>query len=456
MILILGAGLAGIATSHHIGHDSCLVVEKTHRPLGHVASETVDGFTWDQGPHVSFTKHEYVRELFADGVDGAFEEYEVKVGNHYRGHWIDHPAQTALHQVPEPLRSECLRSFLESRPAAGQEPSAPADYAAWLQASLGPVFARHFPAVYTRKYWTVAAAELSTDWVGGRVLKPDPQDVIDGSRGPLARTMHYISKVRYPSRGGYQAFAAKMARGCRIRHGAEVVHVDLTQRQVHLASGERIGFTHLVNTLPLPVFLHACAGLPAEVRDAADALSCSQLMLVNAALPHATRRPEHWLYVYDDDMLSTRINFTERLSPHNAPPGWSGVQTEVYFSRHRPLDMGADALARRVLDELVAMGIADAGAKAHVHTRFAPWANVIFHHATAPALETIWRWLERQGLERSADDTHPLTDWSRAGTAPAEGRLFMAGRFGQWKYFWSDDCVLRGRQLGHALRGPGG
>ncbi len=97
-------------------------------------------------------------------------------------------------------------------------------------------------------------------------------------------------------------------------------------------------------------------------------------------------------------------------------------------------------------------GHSQRGAKARVHTRFARWANAIFHRAPAPALETIWRWLERKGLERSANDTHPLTDWLRAGNAPAEGRLFMAGSFGQWKYFWPDGCVRCGRQLGLALR----
>jgi len=25
------------------------------------------------------------------------------------------------------------------------------------------------------------------------------------------------------------------------------------------------------------------------------------------------------------------------------------------------------------------------------------------------------------------------------------GQLILAGRFAQWKYYWSDDCVLRGK-----------
>jgi len=28
------------------------------------------------------------------------------------------------------------------------------------------------------------------------------------------------------------------------------------------------------------------------------------------------------------------------------------------------------------------------------------------------------------------------------------GDIVLVGRFGQWKYFWSDDCVFRGKQIG--------
>jgi hypothetical protein len=67
---------------------------------------------------------------------------------------------------------------------------------------------------------------------------------------------------------------------------------------------------------------------------------------------------------------------------------------------------------------------------------------------TAPTLEIIWRWLETHGLQRESDDLHPLTDWN--GDLPifdSNASLFMAGRFGQWKYYWPDDCVLRGKRI---------
>lgn len=456
MIVILGAGLAGLSASYHLGHDRCLMLERNTHAFGHIRSEQRDGFTWDQGPHVSFTKHNYVRQLFESNVDGVFEDIEVQVGNYFHGHWIAHPAQTSLYQVPEPIRTECVESFLMTR-SESPDAAAVRNYQQWLESAFGPVFANTFPKVYTNKYWTCSPTDLTTDWIGDRVLFPDIEDVKRGANGPLDRSMHYISRVRYPSHGGYQAFAKKLFTGARIQYGAEVIAIDLDARVVHLSNGQHKAYDHLINTLPLPLFINACRNVPERVTKAARTLSCSQLLLVNIAAPHETQRPEHWIYVYDHEKLSTRINFTEKLSPGNAPEGWTGIQVEVYFSRHRPLSATPEVIAERVETELIEMGLLapsrfKLGQTSHRHFSYSPWANVIFAHETGPALDVIWSWLETHGLQREADDIHPLTNWDvlpspRKRQAP----LFMAGRFGQWKYFWTDDCVLRGKRIAEIL-----
>lgn len=453
MIVVLGAGLAGLSASYHLGHDRCLVLERNAYAFGHIRSERRDGFIWDQGPHVSFTKQNYVRQLFEENVEGKFEDIEVQVGNYFHGHWITHPAQTSLYQVPEPIRTDCVESFLKSR-SESPDVTAVKNYQQWLELAFGPVFANIFPKAYTNKYWTCSPADLTTDWIGDRVLFPKIEDVKRGAEGSLDQSMHYITRVRYPSHGGYQSFAQKLGAGAAIQYGAEVITIDLGARVVYLSNGQHYSYAQLINTLPLPVFINACRNVPALVVEASRQLSCSQLLLVNIAAPHEAQRPEHWIYVYDSDKLSTRINFTEKLSPNNAPEGWTGIQVEVYFSRHRPLPATPEVVAERVEKELIEMGLLvpsrfKPGQTSHRHFSYSPWANVIFDHGTTPALDTIWSWLATQGLQRETDDTHPLTDWDTLSTDLREAAtLFMAGRFGQWKYFWSDDCVMRGRHLG--------
>jgi protoporphyrinogen oxidase len=449
MNLILGAGLAGISASYHIGHHKCLVLEKNPYCYGHIHSQIRDGFTWDEGPHVSFTKHDYVRDLFAKSVNEKFEEYPVRVVNYFQGQWIDHPAQSNLYQLADPLRTKCLDSFLASRATAGTAPCT--NYQAWLEQAFGTVFANTFPAAYTRKYWTVEPAMLTTDWVGERIFLPKVEDVVVGAKKPLERQTHYITHVRYPTSGGFESFARSMASGMQVRCNAEVKQIDLLNKRVRLADNTTIEYSRLINTMPLPDFVMRCIGTPSNVLEAAKALSCTRLLIVNVTAPHPTQIDGNWFYIYDEDKYSTRINCTERLSPNNAPEGHTGIQVEVYSSKYKSLCVSPEDIARSVINELCEMGflrpelLPNGMNDIKFFTHEVPWANVIFDHERRSALETIWQWLEEFGLKREKGDLDPTTDWDTA--ARTSGQIVMAGRFAQWKYFWTDDCVLRGRQM---------
>ncbi len=105
-VTILGAGMAGLGAAHRcreLGIES-VVYEKRHRPGGHTRSfADPSGFIFDDGPHISFTKNERIQKLFAEAVAGKYEVLQASVNNHWRGHWIKHPAQCNLHGLPAEL-----------------------------------------------------------------------------------------------------------------------------------------------------------------------------------------------------------------------------------------------------------------------------------------------------------------------------------------------------------------
>ena len=446
MILILGAGLAGLSASYHLGHERCVILEKNTHPFGHIHSREWDGFTWDEGPHVSFTGNPYVRELFSRSVRGEYDEYPVRTACYFHGHWIDHPAQSNLYQVPEPLRSECLKDFLATRGnITGKEN--PANYAEWLSLAFGATFARTFPEAYTAKYWTVPAKELTTDWIGSRVFYPQVTDVLAGAKGPLPEQTHYIKKVRYPRRGGYQSFARLLAEGANIQYASSCEEIDLVRKSVRTSEGHTWSYTRLINTIPLPEFVKRCRQATPKVIEATAALHCSSLLLVNVTAEHPSGIDGNWFYVYDDALLSTRIHLVERLAPSAAPTGRTGVQVEVYAGPERPFPAAAEAVSQQVLSELETMGFIESSKDTHVVAWPVPWANPIFDTDRRSALNEILQWLESYGLRREEDDLSPITNWDINSPAMGDAAVILAGRFAQWKYFWTDDCVLRGRQI---------
>lgn len=417
-ISILGAGISGLSTSFHAGHDRCLIYEAKPQYGGHIFSFVREGFTWDDGPHVLFTDNEYVKQLFADGVDGDYEEKAPEVINYYQGHWIDHPAQSNLYQIPEPLRTQCLESFLEAR---SQELTPPATYEEWLNQAFGKVFARTFPAAYTRKYWATDPANLGIDWIGERIYYPSVDDVKEGYKGPLGKSTYWVKRFRYPSRGGFLSFLRKIAAGARIEYGKNLSHIHFGKRRMQFADGSGAEYQTLVSTLPLPVLIRCSEDAPDTVRDAAEQLKTTRFWLFDITARHPSMLKHQWAYVYDENKVTTRISITENFSPHNSPPGCTGMSIEVCGSDYMELPSDKDALAQKVKDELVAMSLLESiDAVTSTHIRYVPYGQVIYDHDRKGALQIVNAFLDSAGVVR-------------------------VGRYAEWKYAMTHDCVLKAK-----------
>jgi hypothetical protein len=100
----------------------------------------------------------------------------------------------------------------------------------------------------------------------------------------------------------------------------------------------------------------------------------------------------------------------------------------------------------QILDQAKDIPISQALTGLRYHTKYCKYANVICDHSRKEALDCIFTGLEPFGLSRADADLHPYTDWTKANQ-PNNGDLMLAGRFGQWKYYWTDDCVLRGKAI---------
>jgi protoporphyrinogen oxidase len=426
-IAILGAGLAGLSTSYHLDHVGAVIFEATDHYGGHVHSETREGFTWDDGPHISITMNEYVRDLFSESVDGEYEQLRIRAVNYFRGQWIDHPAQTCLYQVPEPLRTRCLESFLET---ARQEHEPPKNYEQWLYQAMGPVFADTFPAAYTRKYWTMEARDLDIDWIGQRVLRPKVEDVVAGSKGPLPPEMYYVDarSPRYPSKGGFHSYCHKLADGADIRYGMRVEQVDLGKRLLRFTDGSEVSYERLVSTLPLPFLIDRSVDAPDDVRESASQLRSTQFYRIDVAINHPRRRDEIWYYVYDEDKLSVRLSVTERFAPSNAPAEKTGIQVEVYGSVTKPLPPNQEAVTQQVVEELLEFGLVDDPASIqYAQCRLVPTGQIVYDLNRRTVLRHVNQYLEQQGVLR-------------------------VGRYAEWKYLMSDACVLGGRRVAQTLQ----
>lgn len=427
-IVILGGGMAGFGAAHQLSELGLRprLYEQREQPGGLTSSfDHGDGFVFDEGVHISFTKSERVKRVFAESVSGHFETGRVYCNNYWRGHWIKHPAQVNLHGLPTDLIVDCIRDFVVANQAPPPEIR---NYRDWLLASYGPTFANTFPMVYTRKYHTTDAENMTTDWLGPRLYRPDLEEVLRGALEHEPLDVFYVDEFRYPSHGGFEAFMRGMFPKADLHCGHRVTGIDTARRRLSFAGGMTSDYGSLISSLPLPALVPLIAGAPADVRDAAARLACSQAVVVNIGLNRPIESKAQWSYFYDEDIPFARVSYRTALSPHSTPPGCGALQAEIYFSdKYRPLRGTPDEQIEPAIDALIRTGlIADRSEILHQSAVWLPYANVIFDHDRRPALQMVQAFLDDVGIA-------------------------TCGRFGQWGYIWTDAAFLSGEQAARRM-----
>ncbi|MET0545692.1 MAG: NAD(P)-binding protein [Caulobacterales bacterium] len=421
--VILGGGVSGFGAANFLTEKGVrpTLYEARNAPKGLTSSHTYpDGFVFDEGVHISFAKSERVKELFAKSVKGQYESGTVYCNNYWKGHWIKHPAQVNLHGLPHDLIVKCITDFVEASKIENPKID---NYEDWLLAAFGETFARTFPAIYTVKYHTTEAKNLTTDWLGPRLYRPKLEEVLLGALAPEPLDVFYVNDFRYPSYGGFASFLDHFLDMADVQCGHEVTQIDLAGKKLSFRNGVTADFEKLISSIPLPRLIPLIQGCPDDVREAATKLACSQTAVVNIGIKREVDLKPQWSYFYDEDIPFARVSHRQNLSKHTLPPGHSAYQAEIYFSdKYRPLTGTPEDCIEPAIDGLIKSGLVQSRDEiVHKSVLWIPYGNIIFDHDRPKAIETIHGYLNDVGIA-------------------------YCGRFGDWGYIWTDQAFLSGER----------
>src|SRR2546428_4462294 len=245
-VAVLGAGMAGCGAIHRLSGEGLepVVFEKSPYFGGHTASFSHDGgYTFDEGGHVSFTKNERLKELFARNVEDEFEVVHAHINNYWRGHWIKHPPQCNLHGLPADLVARIIVDFIAAKNAP---PGEIRNYKDWLLSAYGNTFANTFPSVYGRRYHTTTVSNLTTDWLGPRMHRPSLHALLSGALSPETSDVHYVTEFRYPSRGGFVSYIRPFARESDVRLGPQLLSLVPRAHLLYFVNGTVFGYEQVL------------------------------------------------------------------------------------------------------------------------------------------------------------------------------------------------------------------
>lgn len=422
-VVIIGSGMAGFGAAYRLSQDNIKPVMYEARAYhgGHAASfKYGDGFIFDDGPHISFTRDARIQQLFSESVQGKYEILRSHVNNYWQGYWIKHPAQVNLHGLPKELVTKIILEFIENKYKKAND-SEITDYKTWLYAQFGETFSETFPMQYGKKYHTTTADNMSTDWLGKRIYTPEISEVLDGALSSSTADVHYVDHFRYPAENGFVSFMDMFLLFSDLNLNTEVTAINTEKKTLGLSDGRIIKYDALISSMPLTELVPIIDNVPDDVQAAAKRLACSQCVLVNIGINRNDISDAHWTYFYDDDYIFTRLSYPHMFSPNNVPKGAGSMQAELYYSdKYRPLERTPAECIEPVINDLRKCGlIKDSDSIMHTSAKLVPYANVIFDLDRRDAVSLVHSYLDDQ-------------------------EVYYCGRYGDWGYHWTDESFKSG------------
>jgi protoporphyrinogen oxidase len=423
MIVIIGAGPAGLSAAYHLEGDYVLL-EQGSEVGGLCRSFQVGDCTFDIGGHAFFTRHAHVRELLWSLLDGEVVSQPRSAWVYSHGTYVPYPFQANLHGLPQWVVQECLSGLDSLRPAGARPPDNLDD---WLESSFGIGIAKHFLRPYNEKLWAHPLTEIEPSWTGERLVRLDPDEIVAGALAPRDFRRFPNSEVSYPAQGGFSSFfTAFLPHVCdRLQLGTTVTRLNLRRRFVETNAGERISFDGLISTIPLTSLVAITDDAPVRSRQAAGLLAHNSLHLVSLAYELDEPTTFQRVYVADPAIPFHKVVMNSNSSPMLRALPHFGVQAEISSSPHKPIrstDLVADVVAA-----LRRIALVPDGARLVARdVRRIELAYPISTHGLRDARKQI------------LDDLAPY-------------EVHCAGRFGEWRYVNSDDAVNSGLQAARRL-----
>ncbi len=426
MIVILGGGLAGLATGYFLRDVPHVVLEAEATAGGLCRSRTIDGFVFDYTGHLLHLRDPRAVKLVEELWPNAFAVVARNASIRTRGVTLPFPFQANLHGLPKRIVADCILGAAEALALPVSDDPA-LTFRDWSNAALGRGISEAFMFPYNAKLFRRDPGEMTADWVSWAVPRPNLAEVVRGALGVANERMGYNATFRYPLRGGIEivpnAFAARVK---TLRTHSRATAVDLANKTVTLDTGEALAYDRLVSTIPLPLFLGMARGGGFEGAALAHRLDWSVVGCLNLGIARpGVGSGAHWIYFPDAEVPFYRAGFPHAMSDGVCPPDTSSLYVEFGMKRDEWPDPAA--LEKAAVAGLVNEGILreDDRVIARDWIRIDP-GYVIFDRARQEVLAELMPRLAALGVK-------------------------TIGRYGAWTYSYMERAMLDGLETAEAL-----
>lgn len=415
-IAVLGGGLTGLALANLLKKDHEIsVFEKEKIPGGLCRSFYFDGFTFDIGGHIIFSKDQEALNFVIKTI-GRKNLYEKPCRDSilYKNKLINYPFETDLAKLGKSEAFECLRDFLTNTQKEA------ANFHQWLHLIFGKSLAEKYLVPYNRKIWKIEPKMLDMNWVA-RIPKPATEEMIKSCLGIPFDIKIARKKFFYPKAGGIQVLINKLAEkiGKSLNLGSEIIKVKKSGKGWLVQTKQnKEYFDDIISTLPIFNLLKILdEKIPKNIVSVFGNLRYNSIMVVCLGInsPKVTKNTA--IYVPDENFYPNRLCFMNNFSPQNAPRGKNSVICEITFHPKSNLAKMKDkVILKNTIDGLHSRKIIDKNKIIFKKVLRFPYAYVVYDKNYGKNTKKLYGWLKSK-------------------------KIHTVGRFAEFQYLNMDACI---------------
>ncbi len=352
--VIMGAGPGGLCSAYVLtkAGRAATVVEKA--PFVGGLARTIrrptpyGEFRFDVGGHRWFTKNDELNELFREVIGDELLWVDRVSRIYFDGAYVDYPLKltNALAAIGTATAARAVVDYAATRVRQRLSPRPILSMEDAYVDQFGPTLYRRFFQRYSEKVWGLPCSEMSGDWVAqrskGMSILTAVKDAVVPSRG---KVVSLIDRFMYP-RNGFGRLSERMAEA--VANAGNTVALNAGVLRVHRDGGrinaitvddgegrtQRIAGDAFVSSVPLTMLVQIMdPPAPAEVIEAARALTFRNIITVNLMLRRRQVTPDTWLYVHDRNILFGRLHEPKNWSPAMVPDDrYTSIVAEYFCS----------------------------------------------------------------------------------------------------------------------------
>lgn len=419
---ILGGGISGLTLQRFLEHPS-EVLEKAPRPGGLCRTFWKEGFGFDIGGHILFSKHQHVNDLvnklLGDNVNHCKRANKIL----FKGRYVKYPFENDLGSLDKLDAYECLIGYLKND-FIGE----PTNLEEWAYAAFGTGIADRYLNPYNRKIWKLEPREMGLEWVG-RIPRPPIEDVVKSALGIETEGYTHQLHFRYPLHGGFESVVKAMIKdAAKVHCGVKVEKIRKRGASWSVATSkeERL-YDHLVMAFPVMDAVPCFQDVPDEVHEAVQGLRCNALRLAFVAVNNESLMDKSAVYIPDPTVQPHRVCYMGFFSPNMVRPGTSSLVAETTTRPGDRVDTLSDSeFLDLIIGDLDRVGIIRTQDVIVRDTRRIEYAYPVYDRNHGKNTATLKRWFESMGIDQ-------------------------LGRFAEFDYINSDECIHRAMQLAKKL-----